>query len=229
MVLKQHDLLHIIDRVFKVCKMERYVAYARSSSERQNIDTQINMLQSEPYQYARIYSEKEKGYKMGDLHELNKAIKYLYKNRNQYTLNALVITRIDRMGRNIKGLIDLATRLKNNNITLIITKQNIDITTEHGWLSFARECIEAESEHYKIKDRQEAAKITRKNNGNRTGPKTKISAKKYNKLTKDLFNVDIPIEKIWHKYKNKNNEKYSLEYLKHLRRNLLKPKDIGSQ
>lgn len=63
------------------------------------------------------------------------------------TGDILVITRLDRLGRSTKDLLEIADWLRDQNVDLVVTEQPIDTTTAEGRMFFAIMAAVAEFEH----------------------------------------------------------------------------------
>ena len=79
------------------------IGYARVSTKDQVLDSQIDAL--EAYGCDRIFSEKISGRKVNRT-ELDKCLDYMREG------DTLVITKLDRLGRTTKQLIELAQKMK---------------------------------------------------------------------------------------------------------------------
>ncbi|MEW5012255.1 recombinase family protein [Clavibacter michiganensis subsp. michiganensis] len=69
------------------------------------------------------------------------------------TGDTLVVTRLDRLGRSTKDLLDIADWIQSNGIALVATEQSIDTTTPEGRLFFTMMAAFAEFEHALMKGR----------------------------------------------------------------------------
>src|SRR5699024_1360248 len=93
------------------------IGYARVSTKDQNLNSQIDTLNE--YGCERIFSEKVSGRKYNRT-ELDKCLDYLREG------DILIITKLDRLGRTTKQLIELAQYLEENEIDLEIIDMNIN-------------------------------------------------------------------------------------------------------
>lgn len=103
------------------------VGYARVSTRDQNLNSQIDALKSVGCE--RIFSEKVSGRKYKRT-ELDNCLDYLRSG------DTLVITKLDRLGRTTRQLIDLSQHLENNNIELEIIDMNINTRDAMGKMFF---------------------------------------------------------------------------------------------
>ena len=58
-----------------------------------------------------------------------KSILTLVDNR---AVDTVIVYSVDRLGRNLKDIIDIATRLEDKGVSLVILKNGIDTSTGHG-------------------------------------------------------------------------------------------------
>jgi DNA invertase Pin-like site-specific DNA recombinase len=110
--------------------------YARVSSTDQNLATQLEQL--ERYGVDEIFSEKV----IGVAKKREKLDQLLEKLQSGDTL---VITRMDRLGRSSKQLLDLVEEFKERNVHLVILSPNID-TRDEIWGKFFLTVMSAFSE-----------------------------------------------------------------------------------
>jgi DNA invertase Pin-like site-specific DNA recombinase len=103
------------------------VGYARVSTRDQNTDSQYDALIAAGCE--RIFTDKAT-VKLASRPELDKCMAYLRAG------DVLVITRLARIMRSLKHMIDLADHLRANDIGLVVLKQQIDTTTPSGRLVF---------------------------------------------------------------------------------------------
>ncbi|MFB9861625.1 recombinase family protein [Salinicoccus siamensis] len=103
------------------------VGYARVSTRDQNLNSQIDTLKAVGCE--RIFSEKVSGRKYNRT-ELDNCLDYLRSG------DTLVITKLDRLGRTTRQLIDLSQHLENNNIELEIIDMNINTRDAMGKMFF---------------------------------------------------------------------------------------------
>lgn len=103
------------------------IGYARVSTISQSLETQINLLKAEGC--IKIFSEKVSG-KKTNRSKLDECLKYLRED------DILVVTKIDRLGRTTKQLIDLASWLQDHNIELKILDGNFNMNSPLGKMIF---------------------------------------------------------------------------------------------
>lgn len=101
--------------------------YARVSTQTQSTDNQEQLLNE--YGCDKVFVEKYTGTK-ADRPQLNELRSQL---RNGDTV---VVTKLDRLGRSTKDLLQIVSELKDMGVNLVVTQQNIDTTTIEGRLFF---------------------------------------------------------------------------------------------
>lgn len=112
--------------------IERYIesmriGYGRVSTRDQNPDAQEDALKAA--KCDQIFVDKASG-KLASRPELDKALIAAREG------DEFVITKLDRLGRSLKNLIELSERLQRNGINLIVTDQAIDTSTPQGRMFF---------------------------------------------------------------------------------------------
>lgn len=105
------------------------IGYARTSTEAQKLDLQIDALIDAGCEPDSIYSEKISG-KKTERPELQACLKALRKG------DQLVVWRLDRLGRSFAHLIQTVNELKDRGVGFVSIKENIDTTTPAGELVF---------------------------------------------------------------------------------------------
>lgn len=103
------------------------IGYARVSTADQNLESQIDALQKAGCE--RIFQEKASGAR-ADRPERNRMIDMLRED------DTVVVTKLNRIGRNTKDLISISELLDEKGVNLIILDNNIDTTTPLGKMFF---------------------------------------------------------------------------------------------
>ena len=125
--------------------MKRYTfGYARVSTEQQNLDRQLDMLQARGVDF--IYNEKMTGTKR-DRPELTKLLDRVTEG------DTVVIESLSRLGRSTKDLIELVEFFEQKDVHLISLKESIDTGTPTGKLLFTLMSALAQFERDVIADR----------------------------------------------------------------------------
>ncbi len=90
--------------------------------------------------------------------------------------DTLVIWKIDRLGRNLRDLIDIVTTLEARGVgVLSLTDGIVDTTTAHGKLVFGMFALMADYEAALIKERTQAGLIAARSRGRTGGRKPKMT------------------------------------------------------
>lgn len=115
----------------------RVIAYARVSTNHQSIDIQQDEIEKfckfRNFDLVRFYSDKASG-KNTDRPGFQKMLKDL--EHNPLSADALVIYKLDRVGRSLLDLMNIAHFLEDHGIGLISITNSIDTTTKEGRLFF---------------------------------------------------------------------------------------------
>lgn len=96
--------------------------------------------------------------------------------------DTLVITRLDRLGRSTKDLLDIAAYLEGIGANLLATEQSIDTTTPEGKLFFTMVAAFAEFEHSMMKARTMDGLAAARARGRVGGRKPKLTALKVSEI-----------------------------------------------
>lgn len=125
--------------------MKNFVfGYARVSTEQQNLDRQLDMLQK--YGVDHIYNEKMTGTKR-NRPELDKLLERLTEG------DTVVVESLSRLGRSTKDLIWLMETFNSKGVNLVSLKESIDTTTSTGKLLFTLMSALAQFERDVLADR----------------------------------------------------------------------------
>jgi len=154
------------------------IGYARVSTHDQNLDLQKDAL--EKAGCKKIYVEQMSG-SSRIRPELEKTLEML---RNGDTL---VVWRLDRLGRSLKHLIELISKLEQREIGFKSLMESMDTTTSGGKLIFHIFGALAEFEHNLIKERTSAGLAAARARGRNGGSPLKLDEKKRELVIK-LYN-----------------------------------------
>lgn len=125
--------------------MKNFVfGYARVSTEQQDLDRQLDMLQKYGVDY--IYNEKMTGTKR-NRPELEKLLERLTEG------DTVVVESLSRLGRSTKDLIWLMETFNTKGVNLVSLKESIDTTTSTGKLLFTLMSALAQFERDVLADR----------------------------------------------------------------------------
>ena len=152
--------------------------YARVSTEQQNLDRQLDMLQK--YGVDFIYNEKMTGTKR-NRPELEKLLERLTEG------DTVVVESLSRLGRRTKDLIWLMETFNTKGVHLVLLKESIDTTTSTGKLLFTLMSAIAQFERDVIADRTREGLNSARARG-RKGGRPRTDSEKLRKAIK-LYNT----------------------------------------
>jgi len=159
--------------------MKNVAIYARVSTDMQDVDKQVKELKNvallQNYMVFDVYSDKISGTK-DSRPELNRM---MFDMRNG-CFNAIMIYKLDRLGRSLKHLITICEELNNNGVDLIVTSQGIDTSTSTGKLLFNILGSVAQFERELISERTKLGLKKAKNVGKRGKDKKRRRTSGYN-------------------------------------------------
>ena len=159
--------------------MKNFVfGYARVSTEQQNLDRQLDMLQK--YGVDFIYNEKMTGTKR-NRPELEKLLERLIEG------DTVVVESLSRLGRSTKDLIWLMETFNSKGVNLVSLKESIDTTTSTGKLLFTLMSAIAQFERDVIADRTREGLNSARARG-RKGGRPRTDSEKLRKAIK-LYNT----------------------------------------
>ncbi len=149
--------------------------YARVSTEQQNLDRQLDMLQK--YGVDFIYNEKMTGTKR-NRSELEKLLERLTEG------DTVVVESLSRLGRSTKDLIWLMETFNSKGVNLVSLKESIDTTTSTGKLLFTLMSALAQFERDVLADRTKEGLAAARARGRKGGrpPVSREAIKKAIKL-----------------------------------------------
>jgi DNA invertase Pin-like site-specific DNA recombinase len=123
------------------------IGYARVSTLDQNLDMQMDALQSAGCEL--IFQEKMSG-KKDDRPELQRCLDSLCKG------DTLVVYKLDRLGRSTFKLLELTSELEKRGVEFVSIRDNIDTSTAVGKAMFRMMAVLAEMERDIIAERTQA-------------------------------------------------------------------------
>ena len=156
--------------------MKNCVIYARVSSRSQSYEQQIEKMRDyckiKDYNIVAIYADKISG-KSTDRDQYQAMIKAL--ERNVAGIEVLVATKIDRIGRNLRDLLNFVEELKDLKVGLVCIDDNVDTTTPHGTLFMQIMGMVSEYERTLIRERTSEGYNRYRSNGGKVGqPKIEL-------------------------------------------------------
>jgi len=158
----------------------RVYGYARVSTKKQSVDLQVETIarygkyakiKGEGVEVARVFTDTASG-KNIERQGFQEMLTTL--ERNPLEVGAIIITKLDRIGRSLMDLIRISQWLREKKIGLIAIESNIDTTTNEGQLFFHILGALAEYERKLILERTEAGKEAAREAGTRFGRKKKM-------------------------------------------------------
>ena len=152
------------------------------SSYEQNLDLQIDALRKAGCR--RIFKDKLSGVKQ-DRQGLAEALSHLRKK------DTLVIWKLDRLGRSVKGLIELVGKLQEDGINFHSVTDGIDTTTPAGRFFFHVMASLAQMERELLIERTRAGLAAAKKRGRVGGRKRLMTASKV-EAAKRLISEGMP-------------------------------------
>lgn len=184
------------------------IGYVRVSTTNQSVDLQKYQIKEfaklKDFNIVNIYSDQASG-KNTDRPGFAEMMRYL--ELNPFPVDAVMICKLDRIGRSLQDILRIFSWLKDHKIDLISIMDNVDTTTSSGRLYFHMTGALAEYERELIVERTGAGLAKAKLNGVKLGrpvknipiekikldiaagiPKTRI-AEKYNISTSTLYNI----------------------------------------
>ena len=148
------------------------IGYARVSTQDQNLDLQLDALRRAGCD--RIFEEKASG-ALRERPELDRMLAMLRPG------DKVIIWKLDRLGRSVQHLIELAERFRREGVHLSVLQDGIDTSTPAGRFFFNINASFAELERELISERtragQEAARRHGRNPGRPEGPSPKAQKK----------------------------------------------------
>jgi DNA invertase Pin-like site-specific DNA recombinase len=175
--------------------------YVRVSSKSQNYDLQVESIKAfckmRDYNLVKIFGDRQSGKDM-ERDQFQKMSDTLFGLENPQAIEILVVTKLDRVGRNVKGLVDFIEELSKNKIDFATTLESIDTTNPQGRLFFHIMSALAEYERFLINERTEAGLRKYLANGGKMGkPKKEIDMTE----VKRLLDLGVPKTAIARKLK----------------------------
>jgi DNA invertase Pin-like site-specific DNA recombinase len=154
-----------------------FVGYARVSTSDQNLDLQLSALKK--IGCEKLYQDQMSGTK-ANRPGLEMALEVLREN------DTLVVWKLDRLGRTVKGLIELVNGLEKKNIHFKSITDNVDTSTPSGRFFFHVMASLAQMERELIAERTKAGLAAAKAKGRVGGRKRKMTNSKIESAKKLL-------------------------------------------
>ena len=146
--------------------MGRRIGYARVSTEDQDLSIQRQALERD--NCAIVFDEKRSGKRRDDREQLRLALAVLTKG------DTLVVTRLDRLGRSLRDLANIAHEVEDKGAHLRVLEQSVDTATSAGRAFFGMLAVFAQFETDVRRERQAEGIAKAKKAGVYTGGKPRI-------------------------------------------------------
>lgn len=162
--------------------------YVRVSTDKQELKKQIELCkkycETKGYEIYKIYQDIISGKETS-----RPAFNQLLEDMRKYNFKGVVVTKLDRIGRSLKHLLNLLEEFQNKGVDFIAVTQNIDTTTSIGKLQMQILGAFAEFEANLISERTREALKGNIKVGKRG--KDKTPRKKRGGLRKSSFTLKI--------------------------------------
>lgn len=156
--------------------MTRRIGYARVSTDDQDLAIQKHVLDKDGC--AIVFEEKRSGKKREGREQLDLALKVLTKG------DTLVVVRLDRLGRSLRDLANIAHEIEMIGAHLSVVEQNVDTATSAGRAFFGMLAVFAQFETDVRRERQAEGIAKAKKAGIYTGGKARIDRQQVKSLAK---------------------------------------------
>ena len=160
------------------------IGYARVSTEDQSLDLQLNALHQADC--GRIFTDKASATR--NRPGLSEARSQLREG------DMLVVWKLDRLGRSVKGLVDLIGELEHQGVQFRSLTDGIDTTTPHGRFFFHMMASLAQMERELIAERTKAGLDAARKRGRIVGRKRRMTLGKIESAKQLLGGGMLPRE-----------------------------------
>jgi DNA invertase Pin-like site-specific DNA recombinase len=152
--------------------MKNVYGYVRVSSRSQNYDGQVDSIKdfckTRDFNLLKIFGDRQSGKNMERV-EFQKMLSTLIELKNPQRAEAIVVTKLDRVGRSVSDLVEFIKTLAESKINIITTLETVDTTTPQGMLFFHVMSALAEYERELITERTAAGLQKYLANGGKMG------------------------------------------------------------
>ena len=163
------------------------IGYARCSTVEQNVEDQVRRLEADGC--TKVFADIGVSGKLSSRPEWDRALEYLRPD------DTLIVTKLDRCGRSVAHLIELATKLHDRDIHLRVLDQQIDTATAMGKLFYTILGAFAEFERNLIVERTHEGLRTARANGHKSGRREKLTPRQQSTV-RQLHGSGTPISHI---------------------------------
>jgi DNA invertase Pin-like site-specific DNA recombinase len=158
------------------------IGYARVSTEEQNLDLQLAALKEAGC--PRIFTDTSSGARLDRL-GLREALSHVRED------DTVVVWKLDRLGRTVKGLVDLVNQFETQHVHFKSLTDSIDTTTPAGRFFFHVMASLAQMERELLIERTQAGLAAARRQGRVGGRKRKMTEPKM-KAAKNLLAAGTP-------------------------------------
>ncbi len=148
-----------------------FIGYARVSSYGQSLEVQLEKLSH----CDRIFQEKQSA-RTDAREQLQLCLDYVRDG------DSLVITKLDRLARSTRDLLNIMQRMEDKQVKLVVLDQQIDTSTPTGMLLFTMLGAIATFENDLRKDRQMQGIELAKRKGTKFGPRFLLTTEQVDEL-----------------------------------------------
>lgn len=174
------------------------VGYARVSSTGQSLDVQLNKLQD----CQKIFQEKKSG-RTDKREQLQYCLDYVREG------DSLVITKLDRLGRSTRDLLNIINKLESKGVELKVLDQNIDTGTSSGRLLLTMLSCISQFENELRRERQSDGIAFARSRGVEFGRKSKLTQEQVTELIR-LRSTGLKIKDLMTRYDLSKSTVYRL-------------------
>lgn len=154
------------------------IGYARVSSYGQSLDVQLEKLSN----CDRVFQEKQSARTTEARAQLALCLDYVRDG------DVLVVTKLDRLARSTRDLLNIVNRLEEKHVELVVLDQQIDTSTATGRLMLSMLGAIAEFENDLRKDRQMQGIALAKKNGTKFGRKHSLTFEQTEEIKRQRAN-----------------------------------------
>jgi DNA invertase Pin-like site-specific DNA recombinase len=162
------------------------IGYARVSTEDQNLQLQLDVLKKT--KCKRVFTDKMSGSRR-DRPGLAEALSHLRSG------DTLVVWKLDRLGRTVKGLVDLVSQLEADNVNFRSLTDGIDTATTAGRFFFHVMASLAQMERELTLERTKAGLVAARKLG-RVGGRRRVMTDSKIKSAKKLLAHGVPPKEV---------------------------------
>lgn len=164
----------------------RLIGYARVSTDDQTLDPQIEALIKYGVPPAEIYAEKSTGAHT-KRRKLQAALKAIRPQSDTHDADRLVVTRLDRLGRDLGDLVRALEGLKERGSGLVSLSEAIDTNTAVGTLIFHMLASFAQFERNLIRERTGAGLASARAQGRVGGRPRSLTVKDEERMVRTSY------------------------------------------